>query len=119
MSTMTAPATGAEAVEAARGILRRAITCPWPADAEAREAIHDAIWPLAVSLAVYGRLRLGIIRAGDAISGLEARAGALGEALDAAAEGVSSDAGGLVRVIGEQCGSEAADVVRGSKGEQS
>lgn len=112
-----AATTGAGAVEAARGILRRAITCPWPDDAQARKARRDAIWILADSLAAYDQRHNGIIRPWDAISGLRAGPAAFALALAKAAADVSRDAARVVRVIGEQCGSEAAAKVRGSKGE--
>lgn len=113
-----ASATGAGTVEAARGIMRRAIDATWPDDAQARKAIQDAIWPLADSLATYDQRHNGIIRPGDAISGRSGPA-AFALALAEVAERVSRDADGVVRVIGEQCGSEAAAKVRGSKEEQS
>lgn len=113
-----AATTGAGTVETARGIMRRAIDATWPDDAQARKARQDAIWPLADSLAVYGQRRVGIVRPGAAISGLRAGPAALAEALAMVAEDVEKAAAALVKVIGEQCGSEAAAKVRGSKGEQ-
>lgn len=112
-----AATTGAGTAEAARGILRRAIDVTWPDDAASRKALQDAIWPLADSLATYDQRRVGIIRPGDA-TGLRAGPAASAQALAKSAADVSKAAGGVVRVIGEQCGSEAADVVRGSKGGQ-
>jgi hypothetical protein len=108
-----AAATGTEAVEAARLVLRRAITCPWPDDAEAREAIQDAIWKVAEALVKHDRLSDGIIRPGDAISGLRAGPEALAEALDRIAADASRDAAVLADVIRKW---EAAAKVRGEGG---
>lgn len=100
----------------ARGIMRRAIAATWPDDAAARRALQGAVWPLADSLAAYDQRRVGIIRPGDA-TGLRAGPAAFALALAKAAADVSRDADGVVRVIGEQCGQEAAAKVCGSKGE--
>jgi hypothetical protein len=116
MTTMTevtfdqAATTGAGTVEAARGIMRRAIDVTWPDDAQACKALQGAVWPLADSLATYDKRRVGIIRPGGA-TGLRTGPAAFALALAKAAADVSRDADGVVRVIGEQCGQEAAEYV--------
>lgn len=87
------------AVEAARAIMRRAIDATWPEDAQSREALQEAVWRLADSLATYDQRRVGIIRPLAACREPESGPGAFSKALSVAAVSAASRAEELDRLV--------------------